>query len=77
MNALGLNIFVLILALWTIPWKLYAVWTAVKNNHKGWFFALLILNTIGILEIYYIFYVAKKSWPEVKKSFVDAISSKK
>jgi len=69
MNPFYINIFVLVLALWTIPWKVYAVWTAAKNNQKKWFVALLILNTLAILEIYYIFKVAKKSWSEVKKDF--------
>lgn len=62
-------LFLLILTLWTIPWKIYAVWLAVKNNHKKWFVALLILNTVGILEIFYIFKIANKKWVEVKKDF--------
>ncbi len=63
------NIFILILFLWALPWKVYAVWTAVKHRHKKWFVALLILNTIGILEIFYIFKIAKKSWVQVKGDF--------
>ncbi|HBA45688.1 hypothetical protein A2W67_01240 [Candidatus Nomurabacteria bacterium RIFCSPLOWO2_02_40_28] len=59
----------LILALWTITWKAYGAWTAAKHNHKKWFVALIILNTLGILEIIYIFKVAKKSWAEVKTDF--------
>lgn len=69
------NIVLLILALWTIPWKIYAVWLAVKNNHKKWFVALLILNTVGIVEIFYIFKIAKKSWTEVKEDFRGAWKS--
>ena len=68
------NIFVLIVALWTIPWKVYAVWTAAKQNQKKWFVALLILNTLSILEIFYIFKVVKKSWEEVKRDFRVALS---
>jgi hypothetical protein len=71
----SVNIGILILALWTIPWKVYAVWTAVKNDHKKWFLALIILNTVGILEIIYIFKIAKKSWPEVKGAFKGAWES--
>jgi len=66
--------FVLILALWTLPWKIYAIWIAVKNNQKKWFVALLLLNTVGILEIYYIFKVAKKSWKEVREALNNALS---
>ncbi len=80
MNPLYNNNLLLIsilLALWTIPWKIYAVWTAVKHDQKKWFVALLILNTVGILEIFYIFKIAKKSWAEVKEDFRKAFSSTK
>ena len=71
-----LPILILFIA-WTLFWKAYAVWTAVKNNHKGWFIAVLILNTGGILEIIYIFWVAKKKWSDVKKVFLGIFMSKK
>jgi len=46
--------------LWTIPWKGVALWKAAKNNHKWWFVALLVINTLGILEILYIFVFSKR-----------------
>jgi hypothetical protein len=58
-----------IITLWTIPWKIYAVWLAAKHNHKKWFVALVILNTASILEIIYIWKVQKKTWNEVKADF--------
>ena len=64
-----LNILLVILAIWAIIWKIYAVWTAVKNDHKKWFLALMVFNTVGILEIFYIFKITKKSWQEVKSDF--------
>lgn len=66
------NILAVVLALWTIPWKVYAVWTAARNDQKKWFLALIILNTMSILEIYYIFKIAKKTWAEVKQDFKSA-----
>ena len=69
MNLFTFNLVLILLTLWTIPWKVYSVWLAVKHNHKKWFVALLILNTIGILEIFYIFKIAKKSWAEVSEDF--------
>lgn len=54
------QILFLILA-WTLPWKGIALWRAVKNGHKKWFIAMLILNTLAILEIVYLFYFNKKS----------------
>jgi|GEM_PF-1631867 len=74
---ISVNVLILIVALWTIPWKIYAVWTACKNNHKKWFVALILLNTLAILEIIYIFKIAKKSWVEVKADFRGAWASMK
>ncbi|MGC9031368.1 MAG: DUF5652 family protein [Minisyncoccia bacterium] len=51
---------ILLIVLWTLPWKGVALWKAAKNNHKGWFLALLVINTLGILEMLYIFVFGKK-----------------
>ena len=40
--------------LWTIAIKGYALWTAARAGQRNWFIALLILNTLGILEIVYL-----------------------
>jgi len=50
----------LLLILWTLPWKVVALWKAAKKSDKWWFVALLILNTMGILEILYIFCFSKR-----------------
>jgi len=57
---------IVLLVLWTLPWKGVALWKAAKNNHKRWFIALLVINTLGILEILYIFVFGKKHKPEIK-----------
>jgi len=49
----------LILGLWTLPWKGVALWKSARQKQKWWFIALLIINTIGILEILYIFIFSK------------------
>jgi len=51
---------------WSMIWKGIALWTAARNNSKPWFVVLLLLNTVGILEIIYIFYFAKKKTKEIK-----------
>lgn len=57
---LGTGIFaatlIFILAVWSIVWKGFALWISAKENKKRWFIALLVLNTVGILEIIYIFF---------------------
>ena len=48
------------LAIWTIIWKGTALWKAAKNNSLPWFIVLLVVNTVGILEIIYIFFLSNK-----------------
>jgi hypothetical protein len=52
---------VALIVLWTLPWKGVALWKAAENRQKNWFIALLIVNTLAILEIIYIFYFSKKT----------------
>lgn len=53
-------LFLFIIAVWTLPWKGIALWKAARSGHKIWFIALLIINTLAILEIIYIFCFSKK-----------------
>ncbi len=49
------------LVVWSLIWKGWALWRAARAGSKPWFVALLIVNTVGILEILYIFVFSKKS----------------
>ncbi|HNV12527.1 MAG TPA: DUF5652 family protein [bacterium] len=55
----GFIIFMAILIIWTIPWKGVALWKSARNNHKWWFIAMLLVNSLAILEIIYIFGFSK------------------
>jgi len=59
-SSMKFSLFILLMILWTIPWKGVALWRAAKNNHKIWFIAILLLNTLAILEIVYIFGFSKR-----------------
>lgn len=59
---------VILLSIWSVIWKGIALWKAARLSHKNWFIALLLLNTMGILEIIYIFLIAKKE-ETAKKMF--------
>ncbi|MCX6766477.1 MAG: DUF5652 family protein [Candidatus Moranbacteria bacterium] len=62
---LATHTWILILAaIWTIPWKGVALWRAARNRSVAWFVVLLIVNTLGILEIIYIFAFSKKTEEE-------------
>ena len=67
-NTQYFNIILLVLAIWTIPWKGYALWISAKNGQRKWFIVMLILNTVGILEIFYIFKIAKKNFGDIKSA---------
>lgn len=47
-------------AVWTIPWKGVALWRASRRSQKIWFIVILVINTLAILEILYIFVFSKK-----------------
>lgn len=50
----------LIALLWSLPWKGVALWKAARNEHKHWFIAILLINTLGLLEAAYIFHFGVK-----------------
>ena len=64
------NTFLLLLILWTIPWKGVALWKAARKKHKRWFIVLLVVNTAALLEAAYIFYFSepRATMPRGKKS---------
>lgn len=52
---------ILIVVLWTIVLKGYALWNAARNGQKKWFISLLVINTVGILEIVYLIWFRPKT----------------
>jgi methionyl-tRNA synthetase len=42
------------LIIWSLFWKGLALWKAGTRKEKIWFIILLLVNTIGILEIIYL-----------------------
>lgn len=52
-------IFLLVI-LWILPWKGLALWKSARLNDKWWFIALLVINTLALLEILYIFIFSKR-----------------
>lgn len=59
-------IFIVAVIAWVLPWKGVALWKAARLGQRNWFIALLVLNTFAILDIIYIFFVAKKRESEEK-----------
>ncbi len=51
----------LLAVLWTIVLKGFALWYAARGGQKWWFVAMLIINTLGILEIIYLIWFRPKN----------------
>lgn len=52
---------IILLIIWSASWKGVALWKAAQNKDKKWFIILLVVNTLAILEIFYIFVISKKN----------------
>ena len=50
----------ILLLIWSVIWKGAALWKAAKNGNLTWFIVMLVVNTVGILEILYIYVFSKK-----------------
>lgn len=56
----ALPIFI-ILGLWSMIWKAIALYKAGGKKDLVWFIVLFVVNTLGILEIFYLFVFSKSS----------------
>jgi methionyl-tRNA synthetase len=66
-SGITLGLFVLV-AIWSLTWKGVALWYAARNHQKKWFIVLLVLNTLGILEIIYILWFRRDKREGVTQS---------
>lgn len=60
MPPLNLGPWIILIFLWQLAWKGVALWRAAKLGQKNWFIAMLVVSSIGILEIIYLFAFAKE-----------------
>ncbi len=51
----GMIIFIVLAVIWSAVWTYIAMWKAARNNHKAWYVVLLLVGTLGILDILYIY----------------------
>ena len=57
---MGFWFFLGAVAVWSLFWKGWALWRSARLGSKKWFVVLLVLNTVGILEILYLYVFSKK-----------------
>jgi|WetSurMetagenome_2_1015567.scaffolds.fasta_scaffold358834_2 hypothetical protein len=64
LSDLGLSEFgvsaILAAIIWTLVWKGIALWKAARKGCIVWYLIILLINTLGILEILYIFVFARQ-----------------
>lgn len=57
--------FIILGILWSVVWKGLGLWHAGRRGQYWWFGILLVVNTLGILEIIYLIFVAKIKWKDL------------
>lgn len=67
------------LSLWGVVWKGLALWKAAAiKRSKVWFVLLLVVvNTVGILEILYFFVFSSEKFEKIVKSLISKLPFKK
>lgn len=58
-----------LIAVWSLIWKGFALWKASHKEQKIWFVLLLGVNSVGILEILYIFWLNKYNIERKEKQY--------
>ena len=46
---------IIVLVFWEVFWKYHALWLSARNSDQGWFTSILIINSCGLLPIYYLY----------------------
>ena len=54
------SILMLVGVAWSLVWKGVALWRSARRNDLWWFVAVLVINTLGILEIIYIVFFSER-----------------
>lgn len=66
-----------IVFIWSLAWKGIALWISARKTHTIWFVIILIMNTMGILEILYIFLFSKINLNKAGKSVKETPRAKR
>ena len=47
---------------WSLLWKAIALWHAARSRQLAWYIVLVVVNTVGILEIIYLLFFRRKKY---------------
>ena len=56
LSGFGINpVLLAVIMVWSLAWKLAGLWKSARKGSIIWFIIIGLVNTVGILEILYIF----------------------
>ena len=55
----------ILFVLWSLAWQAAGMWHSARRGEWIWFFIFLLIHTAGILEIIYLFAVAKMKLADI------------
>lgn len=75
---LGIPIWlIIVIFVWSAIWKIAALWKSARKGHVAWFIIIFLLNTVGILEILYIYIFSEITTKKSKKKIMKKTVKKK
>jgi hypothetical protein len=60
--------WIVIVLVWSLPWKGVALWKSARRKEIGWFILILVVQTMAILEIIYLFWIVRENKNHYKKA---------
>lgn len=66
-------IILAVISIWSLVWKGFALWKSGRKTKIIWFIGLLIVNTLGLFEIFYMFIFSKIKDARQFKSLHDGL----
>ena len=60
--------WIVLVLVWNLPWKGVALWRAARRKEVGWFILIFLVQTMAILEIFYLFWIVRENKNHYKKA---------
>lgn len=68
-----LQVLIVTIVTWQLAWKGFSMWRAARNDSKPWFVALLAINSMGVLDSFYLFVVDRRHRRKIEASLVFSV----
>lgn len=68
---------IILIIIWVLVWKGFALWRAARLNHMIWFLLILVINTFGVLEIIYLLFSKHSAENKIKEDEIKTKTNQK